>query len=155
MSLRAPAAALLLALGCATPAGHVPVEGESVAVGPSTALGFQARAEAFYERLIRRRFNALETFTDPFLREHFHSVDRFYDYYASLATDLDDANFEKSRPKAVSVQEFVFDSPTSVRVLVLFSGKDDRPLRPNDVALVRVDLWERAQESWWITPGKL
>ena len=151
------AVALLFALGCGPSVGHVaPPEGGSVAVGPATALAFQSRAEAFYGGLIRRRFNALETFNDPFLREHFRSVDRFFDYYASLATDLDDANFQKSRPKAVAVQEFLFASPTEVRVLVLFTGKDDRPLRgAANVGLLRLDRWERAEDRWWITPGKL
>jgi len=169
VSLRPLAAALLLALGCGPSIGllgvlgcgpsigHVaPPEGGSVAVGPETALAFQSRAEAFYQRLIRRRFNALETFNDPYLREHFRSVDRFFDYYASLATDLDDAHFQKSRPGAVAVQEFVFASPTEVRVLILFSGKDDRPLRGlADVGLLRLDRWERADNRWSITPGKL
>jgi hypothetical protein len=151
------AAALLVALGCGPTVGHIDApEGGTVAVGPATALAFQARAEAFYARLIKRRFNALETFNDPFLREHFRSVDRFFDYYASLATDLDDANFQKSRPNAVEVQEFVFASPTEARVLVLFTGKDDRPLRgAANVGLLRLDRWERSEERWWIRPGKL
>jgi hypothetical protein len=148
---------LLLALGCGPSIGHIaPPESGSVAVGPGTALAFQARADAFYERLIRRRFNALETFNDPYLREHFRSVDRFFDYYASLATDLDDAHFQKSRPRKVRVQEFVFASPTEARVLVLFTGKDDRPLRGlADVGLLRLDRWERSEDRWWVTPGKL
>jgi hypothetical protein len=159
---------LLLAIGCAGPlqgalllgcAGyptHVPApEAGSVAVDPLQALAFQERAESFYQRLIQRRFNALETFNDPFLRDHFRSVDRFFDYYASLATDLDEANFKKSRPSAVAVHEFVFESPTTVRVLVTFTGQDDRPLRPNHVILVRIDRWERAEDSWWVSPGKL
>jgi hypothetical protein len=151
------AVALWVALGCGPSIGHVAApEGVSVAVGPATALAFQSRAEAFYGGLIQRRFNALETFNDPFLREHFRSVDRFFDYYASLATDLDDANFQKSRPKAVAVQEFLFTSPTEVRVLVLFTGKDDRPLRgATNVGLLRLDRWQRSEEHWWITPGKL
>jgi hypothetical protein len=157
VSLRPLAAALLVALGCAPTVGHIePPEGGTVAVAPAAALALQARAEAFYARLIQRRFNALETFNDPFLREHFRSVDRFFDYYASLATDLDDANFEKSRPNDVAVQEFVFASPTEARVMVLFTGKDDRPLRgATNVELLRLDRWERSEERWWITPGKL
>lgn len=157
MSRRPLAAALLLALGCGSSVGHIaPPEGGTVAVGPATALAFQARAEAFYGALIRRRFNALETFNDAFLREHFRSDDRFFDYYASLATDLDEANFQKSRPTRVAVQEFVFASPTEARVLVLFTGKDDRPLRgAHNVGLLRLDRWEHAEDRWWITPGKL
>jgi hypothetical protein len=150
------AAALLMLLGCGSTGGHFPVPpGGSVAVGGATALAFNERAQAFYERLIRRRFNALETFNDPFLRQHFRTLDRFFDYYASLATELDDANFEKSRPRGVAVEEFVFESPTHVRVQVRFTGDDDRPLRPNRVSLVRLDRWERTENAWWVTPGKL
>jgi hypothetical protein len=119
------------------------------------ALAFNERADAFYQRLIRRRVNALETFNDPLLHRHFQSRDRFLDYYADLASALDDAHFEKSRPESVRVEEFLFDSPSSVRVQVLFVGRDDRPLRPDRTRLLRVDRWERAEDDWWITPGKL
>jgi hypothetical protein len=149
-------AALLLALGCSSSGGHIPAPpAGTVAVRPATALSFHARAEAFYERLILRRFNALETFNDPFLREHFRSEDRFFDYYAALAQALDEADFEKSRPTLVEVEEFLFETPTSARVLVRFKGEDDRPLRFDATYLVRLDRWERDEESWWISPGKL
>jgi hypothetical protein len=131
------AAALMLALGCSASGVHVPAPpGGAVAVGPATALAFHQRAEAFYQRLIRRRFNALETFNDPFLRQHFRSVDRFFDYYANLAEALYDADFEKSRPTAVRVEEFVFESSTRVRVQVRFIGEDDRPMRAGGRELV-------------------
>ena len=150
------AAATLLALSCSSSGGHIPAPpAGTVAVGPATALAFHARAEAFYQRLIRRRFNALETFNDPFLRQHFRSEDGFFDYYAALAQALDEADFEKSRPTLVEVEEFLFETPTSVRVQVRFKGEDDRPLRLDAAYLVRLDRWERAEESWWITPGKL
>jgi len=150
------AATLLPALGCSTTGGHIEAPpGGAVAVDPATALAFNERAEAFYQSLIRRRFNALETFSDPFLREHFQSEDRFFDYYAALAQALDEADFERSRPTMVEVQEFLFETPTSVRVQVRFKGEDDRPLRFDATELVRLDRWERDAESWWITPGKL
>lgn len=156
MNRLALAATLLAALGCAPSLRHVPApEGGTVAVGPGAALDFQARVDAFYERLIQRRFNALETFNDPDLRQHFRSVDRFFDYYADLATALDEAHFERSRPQAVRVEEFVFESPEAARVLVRFTGQDDRPLRPNRVFLERVDRWERDEQAWWLSPGKL
>jgi len=148
--------ALLLALGCGGGVFHVPAAPEgSVEPPPEIVLGFHDRADAFYQRLILRRFNALETFKDPFLRQHFQSVDRFFDYYANLATELDEANFEKSRPTRARVEEFVFDTPTTARVLIRFEGDDDRPLRPTTVSLVRVDRWERVEQSWWVSPGKL
>ena len=148
-------ALLLLSLGCGSTSGHVPAPDGSVAPAPQTVLGFHDRADAFYQRLIQRRFNALETFNDPFLRQHFRSVDRFFDYYASLATELDEANFEKSRPTRVAVEEFVFESPSKVRVMVRFLGDDDRPLRPTSVSLLRFDRWERHENAWWVSPGKL
>ena len=150
------AAALLLSLSCLSSGGHIPAPpGGAVAVGPATALAFHARAEAFYQRLIWRRFNALETFSDPFLRQHFRSEDRFFDYYAALAEALDEADFEKSRPTRVMVEEFLFETPTSARVQVRFKGEDDRPMRIDATYLVRLDRWEWAEENWWITPGKL
>jgi hypothetical protein len=158
MSRGAGCAALLLVLtvGCSSGMFHVPASPDgSVEAPPEVVLGFHDRADAFYQRLILRRFNALETFKDPFLREHFQTVDRFFDYYASLATELDEANFEKSRPTRAQVEEFVFDTPTTARVLIRFDGEDDRPMRPTTVSLVRVDRWERVEQSWWVSPGKL
>jgi hypothetical protein len=150
------AVSVLAALGCSGSGGHIPAPPQgAVAVQPATALSFHERADAFYQRLIRRRFNALETFNDPFLRQHFRSVDLFFDYYADLAESLDEANFEKSRPTSVAVEEFVFETPSTVRVQVRFGGDDDRPLRPTSTSVVRLDRWEREQEAWWITPGKL
>jgi hypothetical protein len=124
-------------------------------VGPATALSFHARVEAFYQRLIQRRFNALETFNDPELRRHFRSEERFFDYYAELAQALADAHFERSRPRTVSVLEFVFEDVAHARVQVRFVGADNRPLRPDSTALVRVDRWEHTGDDWWITPGQL
>ncbi len=146
----------LLAIGCFSSILRIPTPpGGTVAVGPDTAFSFYERAEAFYERLIQRRFNALETFHDPYLREHFRSEERFFDYYAELAQALADAHFEKSRPNAVEVQEFIFESPSRVQVQVRFHGDDNRPLRPDRTTLVRQDRWELSEEAWWISPGKL
>ena len=150
------AAATLLALSCSSSGGHIPAPpAGTVAVEPATVLAFHAQAEAFYQRLIWRRFNALETFSDPFLRQHFRSEDRFFDYYAALAQALDEADFEKSRPTRVMVEEFLFETPTSARVQVLFKGEDDRPMRVDATYLLILDRWEWAEENWWITPGKL
>jgi hypothetical protein len=126
-----------------------------VAVAPETALSFHRRAEAFYTRLVQRRFNTLETFNDPVLREHFASVDLFFDYYADLAQSLSDARFEKSRPLAVAVEEFLFEDERRARVQLRFVGADARPLRPGMSTLIREDRWERDEGTWWIIPGKL
>jgi hypothetical protein len=144
-----------LALGCASAGGIPEPEGGSVAVSADTALSLHQGTEDFYNRLIQRRVNTLETFNDPVLRKFFRSQDLFFDYYAELAQSLADAHFEKSRPFAIEVQEMVFEDPARAQVQVLFRGFDDRPLRPNRVSLVRRDQWHFEQESWWINPGKL
>lgn len=127
----------------------------AVAVAPETALSFHGRANDFYQRLIQRRFNTLETFNDLVLREHFETLDSFFDYYADLAEKFHQANFDKSRPNTVVVEEFVFEDPGRVRVQIRFIGDDDRPLRPDRTQLIRRDLWERKNGSWWVRPAKL
>lgn len=149
-------AAAIFFAACSTAGGPIPEPpGGSVAVSPETSLSFYIEANAFYARLIQRRFNTLETFNDPVLRERFRSENRFFDYYADLSQGLHDAHFERSRPIEVDIQGFVFESSDVVRVQVRFVGEDNRPLRPNQVSLVRLDQWERADGRWWMTPGKL
>lgn len=157
MTRIAPVAAALFVLGCGSGLGPIPAPpGGAVAVAPSMALEFQQRAENFYGQLVKRRFNALETFNDRYLREHFRDVDRFYDYYASLATALQEAHFSKSRPKFVGVEEFIFETPTTVRVQIRYEGQDNRPLRGAfNVDLVLRDTWERDGQEWWVVPGNL
>ena len=157
MNRVALAAAALLLLGCASPFAPIPVPpGGSVAVEPMTALEFQRQAEDFYVRLIKRRFNALETFNDDFLREHFRRSDGFFDYYAGLATALQEAHFSKSRPTYVGVEEFLFETPNTVRVQVRYEGQDARPLRGLfKVDLILHDTWELVDRAWSITPGQL
>ena len=92
MRRRVPAAAALLALvslACLSGGGTLPMPpGPTPPVSGDRALAFHRRADAFYQRLIQRRFNALETFNDRHLREHFDSQDLFFDYYADLAQSL-------------------------------------------------------------------
>jgi hypothetical protein len=141
---------------CSSYDGPVPEPpGGSVAVGSDTSLSFYLQAKVFYDRLVQRRFNTLETFNDPVLREPFRTENRFFDYYADLAQNLHDAHFERSRPITVAIQGFVFESSQAVRVQVRFVGEDNRPLRANRVSLIRLDQWERADGRWWVTPGKL
>jgi len=157
---RAGTLLLALALGVATLAcggpGRLPApEGGSVAVASDTALGLRRRADGFYLRLAHRRFNTLETYNDRIMREHFRSPALFLDYYADLAQAFADASLEKRRPLHIEVQELLFESPGQARVQVLFVGEDDRPLRPGQVELVRIDRWQWAEGTWWIQPGKL
>ncbi len=118
-------------------------------------LVFRQRIHAFYQRLVQRRFNTLETFNDVVLRAHFRNPESFFDYYANLAESFSAAHFEKSRPVSVAIHEFVFDDPDRVRVQIEFVGEDDRPLRPNKVVLIRQDRWEQSAGNWWVAPGKL
>jgi len=126
-----------------------------VQVSPEASLNFYAHASEFYGHLIRRRFNTLETFNDPALRGQFQTENRFFDYYADLAQSFDYANFERSRPVSVDLQAYIFETPNVARVQVRFVGNDDRPLRPNRTALIRLDRWERFDGRWWMTPDKL
>jgi hypothetical protein len=150
----APCLILLLVLGCASSVIPEP-PGGSVEVNPETSLNFFAQANEFYRTLERRRFNTLETFNDPAIRGQFRTETRFFDYYADLAQGLDYANFERARPERVEVEAYLFENPNLARVQVRFVGQDDRPLRPNRTALVRLDRWERFDGRWWMTPDKL
>lgn len=148
--------ASLCVAGCASTSGQIPrPESGSVGVSGGYALEFLARAESFYKALIRRRFNTLETFNDTQLRDHFQTMDAFFDYYADLAQALQGAYFERSRPTRVEVEEFLFENRFSARIQVRFIGENSRPLHPGSAALVRVDRWERVDGRWWIRPGKL
>ena len=153
---KAALAAALFSAVCCIHGGPVPEPpGGSVAVSPETSLSFYLQANVFYARLVQRRFNTLETFNDPVLRDQFRTENRFFDYYADLAQSLRDAHFERSRPIEVDIQGFIFESSDRVRVQVRFVGEDNRPLRPNKISLVRLDHWERTDGRWWMTPGKL
>jgi len=148
--------AALVAVACASGGGVIPEPpGGSVVVGADTSLSFYVQAQAFYARLVKRRFNTLETFKDPLLRESFQTENRFFDYYADLAETLRAAHFERSRPIEIEVEGFVFESTDSVRVQVRFVGDDNRPLRPNKTSVLRLDRWERSDGRWWMTPGRL
>jgi hypothetical protein len=152
---RATAAALLLLAACRGIAPMEAGDGPARAVPAETALTLQRRADGFYLRLAHRRFNTLETYNDRIMREHFRDTALFLDYYADLAQSLADAHFDKSRPRRIEVRELLFEDPDRARVQVRFVGADDRPLRPGEVELVRVDRWEFSDGTWWIQPGKL
>jgi len=148
--------ALLLCLACSATSPHVAEPpGGSVGVAGDYALEFLERTGIFYNRLLRRRFNTLETFNDTVLRDHFQTPDAFFDYYAELAQTLHEAQFERTRPLEARVEEFLFENRFQARVQVRFLGEDRRPLRPGTAALIRVDRWERVDGRWWIQPGKL
>jgi hypothetical protein len=132
-----------------------PLPPSAAEVDPARAEELGRRTEGFYLRLAHRRFNTLETYSDNIMRDYFQTLDVFYDYYADLAQDLIDADFEKSRPQDVRVLEVSFETPRRAQVRVRFEGRDGRPLRPGGTSLVRVDRWERSDGTWWIRPGKL
>jgi hypothetical protein len=151
-------AAALLALALATACAGPPVLDAShggVAVAPEVALALRHRVDGFYLRLAHRRFDTLETYNDFIMRDHFASLDLFFDYYADLAEDLLAARFDRSRPTEVFVLEFLFEDLNTAQVLVRFVGDDGRPLRPGSVELVRTDRWEFVDGTWWLRPGKV
>jgi hypothetical protein len=152
------AALLGLSFGsaCSSSSGHIPnPPSGSVGVAGEFAIDFLRRTETFYETLIRRRFNTLESFNDRVLRDHFQTPDDFFDYYADLAQSLYLARFDRSRPNEVEVEEFLFENRFIAQVQVRFVGYDNRPLNPGRAVLIRLDRWERVNGRWWITPGKL
>jgi hypothetical protein len=151
-----PALLLLLLAACAgEPPSLAPAESGSVAVAPARALALRHRAEGFYLRFAHRRFNTLETYSDYIMRDHFQSLDLYFDYDADLVEDLVAEDFEKCRPRGVDVLELIFDDDANARVLVRFRGDDGRPLRPGSTELVREDRWEWSDGAWWVRPGKV
>ena len=146
--------ALALATACAS-APTLDAPRGSVAVAPDVALALRHRVDGFYLRLAHRRFDTLETYNDFIMRDHFASLDLFFDYYADLAEDLTAARFDRNRPTSVSVLEFLFEDAKTAQVLVRFVGDDGRPLRPGSVELVRTDRWEFTEGTWWLRPGKV
>jgi hypothetical protein len=157
--MRRHVASILLGGVLAACAGEPPPlsapESGSVAVEPARALTLRHRVEGFYLRLAHRRFNTLETYNDYIMRDHFQSLDLFFDYYADLVEDLLEAEFEKCRPTGVEVLEYAFEDEASAQVLVRFRGDDGRPMRPDGTQLVRTDRWEWADGTWWVRPGRL
>jgi len=152
------AALLGLAFGaaCSSSSGHIPKPPSgSVGVAGGYAIDFLWRTETFYETLIRRRFNTLETFNDRILRDHFQTPDDFFDYYADLAQALHAARFDRSRPTNVKVEEFLFENRFIAQVQIRFVGENSQPLNPGKAVLIRLDRWERKNGRWWIAPGKL
>lgn len=139
--------------------GPAPLRGDPsygvAVVSDQAVVDFYERANLFYSRLARRRFNTLATYRDELLRDYFRSESSFSDYYADLAQAMDDAHFEQNRPLELHVLEFVVDGPGSARVTTRIVGENGLPLRWWSTRLDRVDRWERVDGSWWIIPGKL
>ena len=123
-------------------------------VNDPAIVDFHTRADAFYERLTRRRVNTLATFNDRVLREYFQTEAQYSDYYSALALALTEAHFEKNRALEGEVREFVFDAPGKARVRYRFVGMNGKPLRFWSAALEREDRWERIEGKWWIIPGR-
>jgi hypothetical protein len=144
------------ATGCGTRAAARPDTSQAaVALSEGEAVEFQTRAQAFYERLSKRRVNTIATFQDQALREYFRSESAFSDYYANLAQALADAHFERNRPLESELHEFVLEGPGLARVRYRFVGDNGLPLRFWSTSLEREDHWERVDGAWWIVPGKL
>jgi hypothetical protein len=141
------------ALACGGGPKLVAPDTGAVAVASDTAFALERRVTGFYLRLAHRRFNSLETYRDFITRSHFRTPELFLDYYADLAENLAAAHFEQERPDAVRIDDFLFEDALTARVRIHFQGRDNRPLRPGHVELVRVDRWEWADGTWWIRPG--
>lgn len=116
---------------------------------------FFAYAHAFYARLALRRFNDRDTFKDPKLGAYFRTESAYADYYANLTGALRWARFRRLRPLSVEIVEVRSDGPGKAIVVTRMVGDNSRPLRWNDVELVREDKWERVGDRWWISPGRI
>ena len=113
-------------------------------------------ADIFYQRLSHRRLNSIATYHDPALREFFHSEEAFADYYADLVQRLGDEHFQANRPREIALESLhVEEGAARVVTVVKFRGLNSLPLRFWSVDYSRRDVWERADDRWWIIPGKL
>lgn len=113
-------------------------------------------ADIFYQRLAHRRVNSISTFHDPALREFFHSEEAFADYYADLVQALDIQHFRANRPQHIELLSLhVEEGADRVVTIVAFRGDNALPLRFWSVDYSRRDVWEFADDRWWIIPGKL
>ncbi len=140
----------------APPSGPQPDLAQGVRVVDERAIvEFQTRAQAFYDRLSRRRFNTFATYSDPVLRDHFQTVEAFYDYYADLAHALETNTFEKNRVLKAEVKEFAVEAPGRARVAVRMRGDNGMPQRYWTIVVEREEVWERVDGTWWLVPGKL
>jgi hypothetical protein len=124
-------------------------------VSSPAVIDFYLQATEFYARLEGRRFNSIVTFRDQELREYFQDDQTFSDYYADLAQALAEAHFERSRPIATRIEEFLVDGPGRARVRVRIGGENGLPLRWWETAVQREDWWVRQKGRWWLVPGHL
>ena len=115
----------------------------------------QPLARLFYERITNRRFNSKATYDDPALREYFHSVSAFSDYYASVSEVLDRAHFQDDRPTASRLLRVERTGPGRALLRVSLVGANAQPMRWWNTRVVREDRWEYTDGRWWVLPGKV
>ncbi len=157
-----------LALGCGAlrstvswvspdrPAEAAPDTSQGVVEIDSAEMArFFEHASGFYSRLALRRFNDRTTFLDPKLEGYFRTASAYADYYANLTGAMRFAHFKRLRPTAIEILEVRAEGPGKAVVIAKLVGENSRPLRWNDVELVREDHWERVGERWWIAPGRI
>ena len=124
-----------------------------VEVDSAEMASFFEHASGFYARLALRRFNDRTTFLDPKLGAYFRTESAYADYYANLTGALRFAHFKRLRPVSVEIAEVRSEGPGKAVVVAKLVGANSRPLRWNDVELVREDRWERVGDRWWLVPG--
>lgn len=116
---------------------------------------FAERAASFYASLANRPLDAYVTFEDVELREYFPGPREFADYYASLARQVRDARFRRSRIVEVEVRELHFEAEDLALVDVRLVGRHERVLLFWDVEVDRRDAWRLEGDTWLLTPEKL
>jgi hypothetical protein len=142
-----PAVAALLAAGCF--GGPPPV------VEDLEAQRFAERSAAFYAHWVGVPVDARETFENFALREYFATQAEFADYYASLATQVREAQFRNARIDRLEVAEWRRVSDDIAVVDVLLVGHHHRELIFWELDKIRSDTWRRVGATWFVVPDKL
>ena len=118
-------------------------------------LAFAARIEGFYRALEGVPLDVEMTFDEPGFRSHFRSEAAFIDYYASLASQVRDAQYRNAKALRIEIRDFHFHSSTRARVNVTLVGRHLRILRFWEIERARTDTWQFLEGRWLLTPEKL
>ena len=118
-------------------------------------ISFAQRLQAFYGSIQNIPLDVRLTYDSSVLRTFFASDEEFAAYYASIAAQLRRAQFRNCTLERVSIVEFRFEKDDVAQVDLMLFGRHERTLRFGELELQRVDVWERRNGNWVVTPGKI